>query len=369
MSIARFHVFTGTGNSLFVARKVATLLEARGFSTQMIEVTAAEISRLRAAKEGLAREGGDLDVFVFPVYAMAVPRIMSRYMKSLGAALPTASVLPRAALPRAALLSVNGRMSDKVRDGHEGQALAQAERILGRQGWEVFYRETFDYPQNIANFFSAQNAERQAGIISLMEGRTHRVAADLAEGKALKRPCHLWAHALGWPFGWLYRIFGRRCFGMLFAADERCDGCGLCASRCPASAITMRGRRPSWSYKCEGCERCINICPKKAIQGSLVRLAVLVAICSTVGLCPLKGLVETAFAFLPAWAVGTLWTLLAIVLGFAFMRLIDLVLVALGLVPIVRPILGFGWTRWTRRYLDPNSARSRFSISRDIEAS
>jgi Fe-S-cluster-containing hydrogenase component 2 len=177
---------------------------------------------------------------------------------------------------------------------------------------------------------------------------------------------------VGWPFGWLYRIFGRRCFGMLFAADERRDGCDLCAKRCPAGTITMREGRPSWSYKCEGCEgceRCINLCPRKAIQNSLLRLAIIVAVCSALDFCPLKSPVESAFAFLPAWAADAQWILLAIVLGFALMRLIDVVLVALGSVPALRPVLGFGWTRWTRRYRDPNAARSLFSTSRDTSAS
>jgi Dissimilatory sulfite reductase (desulfoviridin), alpha and beta subunits len=369
VSIARFHVFSGTGNGRFIAEKIASGLESRGFATEVIEVCASRIEALRLVRGGghaegalgdlkVAREPGDLDVFVFPVYAMAVPRLMNRYMRALGKAKGRGSAArPGTAKPRAAILSANGRISDKVRDGHEGQALAQAQRILSRGGWDVEYRETFDYPHNITNAFSAADDGRRDSIVSLMEGRIEKVVADLAEGRRYLRPCRLWAHVVGWPFGWLYRIFGRRCFGMLFAADERCDGCGACAARCPAKAITMRGGRPAWSYACEGCERCINLCHKNSIQTSLLRLAVIVVICSTLDACPLKPLVLTLLAFLPGWASGLVWTVLSIIIGFVLMRLIDIILVELARIGFMRPILGFGWTRWTRRYKAPVSPR------------
>jgi Pyruvate/2-oxoacid:ferredoxin oxidoreductase delta subunit len=349
MSTARFHVFSGTGNGRYIARQLAERLGARGFGVEILEVSAALIARLKEGK-GEARdlEARDLEAFVFPVYAMAVPRIMERYMKALGRAR-----LRGGARPRVALLSVNGRISDRVRDGHEGQALAQAERVLRRRGWDVAYRETFDYPQNMTNFIPAQNDARRASIMSLMEGRIEAVADDLAAGRSRKRPCHLWALIVGWPFGWLYRIFGRRVFGMVFAADERCDGCGLCAAHCPARAIRMRGARPAWSYACEGCERCFNACPKETIQTSLVRVAVVVALCAGPSLCPLKAVLSAFIGGWPSWIFGSLWFALSAVLGFAILRLLDLGLIALSRIEFLRPVLAFGLTRWTRRYRDP----------------
>ena len=52
-----------------------------------------------------------------------------------------------------------------------------------------------------------------------------------------------------------------------FRADEKCIGCGKCASICPSGAIEMVGGRPKWTKnKCLKCCGCINRCPVSAIQ-------------------------------------------------------------------------------------------------------
>ena len=51
-----------------------------------------------------------------------------------------------------------------------------------------------------------------------------------------------------------------------FFATDRCNGCGLCAQRCPASAISMKDGKPVWKAQCYQCLRCINACPRQAIQ-------------------------------------------------------------------------------------------------------
>ncbi len=264
MKTARFHVFSGTGNSLYLARVIAERL-GDDFRIEIAEVEAqgrgAGGSQPRTP---IVRNAEDLDLFLFPVYALSVPRIMARYIARLGMAGP----LTDKSRPCAAILATNGRISRNFRDGHEGRSLAQAERILSRRGWEVVHRDTFDFPQSITNIISPQNEERRKAILAIAEPRIEGTARALAEGRFSKRRCGWTIHLLGWPFGWLYRIFGRRCLAMFFMPDERCDGCGLCAKRCPARAIHMIGGRPDWSYACEGCERCINACPKGAIQTS-----------------------------------------------------------------------------------------------------
>jgi ferredoxin len=358
MRTFRFHVFSGTGNCMHLAHEIVARLEGREFRSEINEVSVAEISRLRSLGIGCrARGEDDLDVFLFPVYAMSVPRIMNSYIRSLGKA------GNRASRPKAAILSTNGRISARWRDGHEGQALAQAERILFRLGWDLVYRDTLEYPQSITTIVPIQNEGRRAAIMAQVEPRIVAIAEDLAAGRIKKRPCRLWAHIVGWPFGWLYRLVGRRAWGMLFAADENCDGCGLCAARCPAGAIRLRGKgphgpRPGWSYTCEGCERCINICPKEAIQTSLLRVGIIVALCVATNLDPLKPILAGALGLAPTFAFETAWTiaalLLALVIGFAALRLVDIGLVLLSRIPGLRPVLAFGWTRGKRRYPDPS---------------
>jgi ferredoxin len=350
MRTFHFHVFSGTGNSRHLVREIAARLEARGIATKIVEVTAAEIRRRRRMSEG------ELHVFSFPVYAMSVPRIMNRYMRSLG------RVGSKTLHPRAAILTTNGRISVKWRDGHEGQALAQAERILRRLGWDVVYRDSLDYPQSIASLIPIQDEERRAAIMAQVEPRIAAAAEDLAAGRIVKRPCRPWAMLVGWPFGWLYRLLGRRAWGMLFAVDARCEGCGICAARCPAGAIKLHGRGPGravpgWSYACEGCERCINICPKGAIQTSLLRVVVMVALSLGIDLETLRP-AAASLGFVSEAAFAVIWPILApvsaLLLAFMLLRLIDAGLVRLSRVPGLRPVLAFGWTRGKRRYPDPS---------------
>ena len=47
--------------------------------------------------------------------------------------------------------------------------------------------------------------------------------------------------------------------------ERKCDGCGLCAARCPFGAIEMTGGRPQLNAACRVCGACVKACPKQAI--------------------------------------------------------------------------------------------------------
>lgn len=51
-----------------------------------------------------------------------------------------------------------------------------------------------------------------------------------------------------------------------FRATDACNGCGLCARRCPAGTIRLEAGKPVWGDRCYQCLRCLHECPKQAIQ-------------------------------------------------------------------------------------------------------
>ncbi len=51
-----------------------------------------------------------------------------------------------------------------------------------------------------------------------------------------------------------------------FHTTELCDGCGHCVQYCPTDCISMEGGRPVWTGNCIQCLSCINRCPVHAIE-------------------------------------------------------------------------------------------------------
>ena len=53
-----------------------------------------------------------------------------------------------------------------------------------------------------------------------------------------------------------------------FHTDEKCVGCGNCSKICPVKNIKMVDNRPSWQHHCEFCLACFHWCPEEAITSS-----------------------------------------------------------------------------------------------------
>lgn len=49
-------------------------------------------------------------------------------------------------------------------------------------------------------------------------------------------------------------------------ADDTCNGCATCAQVCPAHNIHMLDEKPVWQHRCEMCLACVEWCPIQAIH-------------------------------------------------------------------------------------------------------
>jgi ferredoxin/flavodoxin len=50
------------------------------------------------------------------------------------------------------------------------------------------------------------------------------------------------------------------------SVNEKCGGCSTCAKVCPVQNIMMVNNRPVWQNRCEMCMACVAWCPKGAIH-------------------------------------------------------------------------------------------------------
>lgn len=334
MSQAIFHYFSGTGNTFHVVEYLAEKLRQAGYETEEIRIETVSAPQSKSA---------DLHLFLFPVYACSVPHIMQQYLQRVS---PGAGA-------KAVVLSTNGRISTRFRDGYEGQALALARQMLQRRGYQVFLTDTLDYPHNITNVLNPSKPESQAEIIRQADVHLEQVAGKILDGEASLRGCHWFNYAWSAVFGFFYNLIGRRIFGKCFVADHTCVHCGKCAKICPAQAIRMVRGTPRWNWNCEGCERCMNICPKRSIQTSLIRVATLIGLAVS---NPLAGAVVSFIpgaittAIFPDWIIGIVFD--AAQYFFTF-YLLEKAIWGFELLPGVRRIFQLSYTKYYRRYLAP----------------
>lgn len=52
-----------------------------------------------------------------------------------------------------------------------------------------------------------------------------------------------------------------------YSTDENCTGCSTCSKVCQVRNIEMVNGKPVWQHHCENCLACIKWCPQKAIHG------------------------------------------------------------------------------------------------------
>jgi MinD superfamily P-loop ATPase len=116
-------------------------------------------------------------------------------------------------------------------------------------------------------------------------------------------------------------------------------------------AIRISSGWPQWEWNCEGCLRCINQCPCQAIQISAVRFLASIGLLMSLawvwnqrlipaGLFAIKGNVFNVISNI----------LLNITLFGMLLAIIDWLLFKLGCLPGLRSIVGWGYTRFFKRY-------------------
>lgn len=264
---AAVYWFSGTGNAWKLARAACAEIGRRAAAPAPVAAggTACECRAIEQASGGGAVGEADLTGIVSPALGFGLPSNVASFLKRLPPGNGRKAFIA-IALGNTETIALGARRMSISPSG--GIALRQAARTLRRRGYDVAWAEAFEMPTNWILAIDPPPRPRADALVARGSEKIRSSMNALMRGERFHRPV---SPLRAIPFAVVYALFsviGRRYAGKLFYADDACDGCGECASRCPNGTIRWRSGRPAWGWSCLQCFRCINLCPRSAIQVS-----------------------------------------------------------------------------------------------------
>lgn len=241
----KIYYFSGTGNTLAVAKKIAALLG----DTELIS-----IANLQRGEDVVLGEADSIGFF-HPVYCFGVPTLVAKFVERI--------VKPEGPQPYVYSICTSG--------GMKGSAHLIMEQKLAMQGIKLNAYFHIPMPSNYIPLSSAPTPRRLEKSLAEAEIRIAKIAEKIKQKKS-HRPIHLF------PLDMIGEIVGNRAVSYIsdydkyFWINEECDSCGLCEKICPSSNIIIMNGMPTWRSHCEQCMACLQWCPKQAIQFKKVTL-------------------------------------------------------------------------------------------------
>lgn len=235
--------FSGTGNSRWVAERIAARLNDR--LIPIADALKAEEYRYTVAAD--ERIG-----FVFPIHSWGPAPIVLRFISRMHIDGYTPSTYTWMACTCGDDIGQSVKLWNKALGGIAGNAAFSVQMpntYICLPGFDVD-------PADVVNSKLTAAVPRVEHIAMSIAQRRHTV--DVVEGSAA------WLKSrLVYP---LHSRLGRN-DRPFFANREACVSCGICAKSCPVGNIRLDDEgSPRWHHHCEMCLACIHACPHRAIQ-------------------------------------------------------------------------------------------------------
>jgi len=228
--------YTGTGNSLWSARILASALGGTELSAM-------------ARRQNEVQTEADCIGLVFPVHMWGLPSPVIDFVQRLQ---PDPQKYYFA-------LAVNA--------GQVSATLLQLAKLLSRRGIKLSSGFSLVLPSNYIPWGGPGPETEMNQRFSRVETKIKDRIVPLIQKQAIQPVDQgpLWQKIL---LTALYKMTFARIASMdkNFWVDEKCNSCTICARVCPAANIRLEQGKPQWQHHCEQCLACIQWCPQQAIQ-------------------------------------------------------------------------------------------------------
>ena len=240
----KIYYFSGTGNSLFVAREIAG-----GFDGAKL------VPVVRSLRSGDTDAAEEVIGFVFPIYMNAMPSPVRKFVDSCDFS----------QCKRVFCVATHG--------GVPGKARAQVERVFAHRGVGLWFYEQIEMigntPKGVApKILMKRDWEKSISCekIREMEARTRDGIHSVLE--KIRKDIPPQATAKPGPLTkLLWKVSEGSSPKLEFLLDDSCTGCGICEDVCLSGRVRMEEGRPVWPMdsQCYYCYACFNFCPVQAV--------------------------------------------------------------------------------------------------------
>ena len=232
------YFFTGTGNSLKIAKNISEKLE----DCDLVPIAKVwQIENLTATSEKLG--------FIYPLYYSGLPKIVYEFVNKIDLSKSDyffTVIISGGGTSELPLQQIGRILNTKDKSLNAGFLITMPSNYI--IGYDVHSEEQ----QNA--FF--ENASEQVDVISeMVKNKGRNIDRDMLE-KDLGRTNR---------FNTNFRESVNESDNS-FYTDDNCSNCGICEDICPVNNIILVEGVPQWQHKCQQCLACINFCPEESIQ-------------------------------------------------------------------------------------------------------
>ncbi len=247
---SELHYFSGTGNTLHVARGLQERLQG----SRLVPI----VSELR---QPTIRVNAEVVGIIFPLHGFTLPLPVRMFLERLDPA------------PCRYLFAV------ATRGGTISWAFEKADRILARKGRRLDARFLITMLSNDPKLasYTQPSPVALAGLDAALPRQLDEIAAAVRAGAPVSEEDREGVSFGLSPIGNFLverlvllgvALIGRVGAGSYFYADEKCNGCGTCQKVCLSGKVRLIDTRPTWQRRarCYFCYACLNYCPREAVQ-------------------------------------------------------------------------------------------------------